>query len=361
MKKIFSMQTLPAALAVALCAQFGLAHAQSDTTGGMYAVIPSISLMKPSSNWPTSGTGYGGGLKLGMPVSPDWDLQFGANYARKRSDNAAYHQWLLGVDGLYFFDRGTTRPFVLVGAGAERDRASSVALGGTHQRTSPFVNVGAGLQYRFTDNFGMQADVRYVAGFLGNSSNLGVRRSGNTYFNIGLTWFFDAPPVVKHTSVAPPPPMPAPAPVMAPPPPPPPAPMPPVAPPPPRKFTLQASELFAFDKATLKSADQPKLDEIAGVLTSHPEVDHVQITGYTDRLGSKAYNMKLSQQRAETVKRYLVDKGVSSGRLETRGMGESNPVSSCEAKMKRADLIKCLEPDRRVEVEPITVMVPAKR
>ena len=147
MKRTTPLHKLSGALALALCAHFGVAHAQSDyNTGSSYVVLPSISLVKPDSSWPTSGTGYGGGLKFGMPVSPDWDLQFGANYARKRSDNAAYHQWMLGVDGLYFFDRGNTRPFLLIGAGAERDRAS--VAGGTSTRNSPYINAGLGLQYR---------------------------------------------------------------------------------------------------------------------------------------------------------------------------------------------------------------------
>jgi len=360
MKRITPLHKLQGVLALALCAQFGVAHAQSDgSTGSSYLVLPSISLLKPDSKWPTNRTGYGGGLKFGMPVSPDWDLQFGANYARSKHDgDAVYHQWMLGVDGLYFFDRGTTRPFVLIGAGAERDRAA--AGGVVAQRNSPFVNIGAGLQYRFSPTFGLQADVRHVVGFLGKESTFGFKRSGNTYFNIGLIWAFDAPAVVKHAEVTapPPPPPPAPAPVVEPPPPPP-APLPPPPPPPPKKFTLQASELFAFGKAELKS-DQPQLDEVARVLNANPDIDHVRITGYTDRLGSKAYNLKLSRQRAESVKRHLVSKGVATGRLETEGKGEADPVSNCSTKLKRKELIQCLEPDRRVVIEPITYTMRAK-
>ncbi|XHS78630.1 OmpA family protein [Burkholderiaceae bacterium UC74_6] len=360
MKRSKPLHRLSGALALALCAQFGVAHAQSDSgsTGSSYLILPSISLMKPDSNWPTNKTGYGGGLKFGMPVSPDWDLQFGANYARSRNDGtAAYHQWMLGVDGLYFFDRGTTRPFVLIGAGAERDRAGANGVVAT--RNSPFVNLGAGLQYRFSPTLGMQADVRYVEGFLGNGSAFGHKRSGNTYFNIGLTWYFDAPPVVRHVDAATPPPPPPPPPPVVAPPPPPPAPVPPPPPLPPKRFTLQASELFDFDKAVLKP-NQPQLDDVARVLNANPGIDHVRITGYTDRLGSQAYNMKLSRQRAESVKHYLVAHGVAAGRLETEGRGEADPVSSCSAKLKRKDLIQCLEPDRRVVIEPINYVVPAK-
>jgi OOP family OmpA-OmpF porin len=119
------------------------------------------------------------------------------------------------------------------------------------------------------------------------------------------------------------------------------------------RMTLSATELFEFDKATIRGP-QPKLDEIARVLNENAHIDSVRITGYTDRLGTEAYNLRLSQRRAEIVKAYLVDKGVSAKRLVALGKGEANPVVQCNQK-DRNELIKCLEPNRRVEVEQITV------
>ena len=130
----------------------------------------------------------------------------------------------------------------------------------------------------------------------------------------------------------------------------------PAAPPPaPRleRYTLSARELFEFDQATLRSP-QPKLDEIAQAMKRHPEIDRVTITGHTDRLGSEAYNMKLSQRRAEAVKAYLVARGVEARRLTAVGKGEAHPVVQCPD-TARAELIRCLEPNRRVEVEQITI------
>ena len=127
------------------------------------------------------------------------------------------------------------------------------------------------------------------------------------------------------------------------------------APPPVRidRITLSATELFAFDEAQLRSP-QPKLDEIARALIDNPSIGSVTITGYTDRLGTEAYNLALSKRRAEAVKGYLVTGGVAASRLTAIGKGEANPVVQCNDKDREA-LIRCLEPNRRVEVEQITI------
>jgi OOP family OmpA-OmpF porin len=117
---------------------------------------------------------------------------------------------------------------------------------------------------------------------------------------------------------------------------------------------MSANELFAFDSANL-APEQPKLDDMAKLLNEDKSVNNVVITGHTDRLGSDKYNQKLSERRAEAVKAYLVGKGVDASRLTAQGKGKSQPVVQCnDKKMKRADLIKCLEPNRRVEIDNVT-------
>jgi OmpA-OmpF porin, OOP family len=116
---------------------------------------------------------------------------------------------------------------------------------------------------------------------------------------------------------------------------------------------LQASKLFAFGSAKLQ-APQPELDRFAQGLARSAQTGSVVITGHTDRLGSAKGNQRLSLQRAESVKAYLVGQGVPAQRLSTRGAGAAEPVVQCKQRQRKA-LIACLEPNRRVAVEPITV------
>src|SRR2546423_3902427 len=94
------------------------------------------------------------------------------------------------------------------------------------------------------------------------------------------------------------------------------------------RITLSAKELFAFDSARLQKP-QPRLDEIAAALQRNPQIGNVRITGYTDRIGTNSYNLKLSEQRANAVRDYLVAKGVAQARLAAVGRGKANPVVEC--------------------------------
>lgn len=114
------------------------------------------------------------------------------------------------------------------------------------------------------------------------------------------------------------------------------------------RITLDADALFDFDKATLRPAGRAKLDALAQQLKGlTPE--KVSATGHTDRLGPAAYNQRLSVQRANAVRDYLVSQGVPANLIETQGKGASEPVTKdCKA---GAGLVACLQPDRRVEVD----------
>lgn len=115
--------------------------------------------------------------------------------------------------------------------------------------------------------------------------------------------------------------------------------------------TLQADELFAFNKATLSKAALARLDkDVLARMAACATVEAVVVTGHTDRLGSQQYNQKLSAKRADAVKAYLVRKGVVANKVETLGMGKTAPAKFCPDGKSRNELIACLAPNRRVEV-----------
>ena len=86
---------------------------------------------------------------------------------------------------------------------------------------------------------------------------------------------------------------------------------------------------FNFDKSTIKPDAAQILNQAVDELNKASTVD-VRIEGHTDSIGSDAYNLKLSQRRADSVEQYLVDHGISASRLTTEGKGESQPVASNE-------------------------------
>ena len=142
--------------------------------------------------------------------------------------------------------------------------------------------------------------------------------------------------------------------VSVPAPPPPPAPKPRVVTPVSEKVTLKADTLFDFDKATLRPNGKRELDDLVEKLKPI-DVDSIIDIGHADRFGSDAYNMKLSLKRAESVKAYLVSKGVPANRILTEGKGEREPVTKpgeCKGPATKK-VIACLQPDRRVEIEVI--------
>ncbi|MFN7085814.1 MAG: OmpA family protein [Burkholderiales bacterium] len=146
------------------------------------------------------------------------------------------------------------------------------------------------------------------------------------------------------------------APKVAPPPPPaPPAKPAPKKEPPkmlPQKINFSGDALFDFDKAVLKADGKAMLDELVRVLQG-AKYEVILAIGHADRIGTKAYNQKLSERRAAAVKAYLVGKGIAPNRIYAEGKGETQPVTKpgdCKGKRGKA-LIACLQPDRRVDVE----------
>jgi OOP family OmpA-OmpF porin len=329
------------ALAAALLCSAGATLAQEINPS--WYVQPTVGGIKTDADFGLDEKEWAYGLKFGKPVHPMWDIQLGATHAKSNSGLFNYSQTLVGVDALLMLSRRNFRPFVLFGIGGEKDNVKNPTR--NIDKWSPYYTFGLGFQVGLNDRWALQADIRDVRGKLRDDDQYGFSKSSNKYFMVSLNYALSPPP-------APPAPPPAPPAVVEQPAPPPPPP-----PPPPAKFekvTLSATELFAFDSATL-NMPQPKLDDIAAALQADPSITDVEIDGYTDRLGSKKYNLKLSERRANAVRDYLVSKGIDGGRLKAVGKGPDNPlVTDCKQK-KRSELIACLAPNRRVEVEQITV------
>ena len=142
-------------------------------------------------------------------------------------------------------------------------------------------------------------------------------------------------PVVVYVTTPPPAPMPAPAPERL-------------------KVSFNADVLFGFDHSNISPAGKRALDkfveEIRGV-----QFEQISIQGHTDRIGTQAYNEKLSLQRANAVKAYLVSRNAApAAKISTVGKGSTEPLTesgACKGVSTSAAVIACLESDRRVDLE----------
>ncbi|MDO9148375.1 MAG: OmpA family protein [Hydrogenophaga sp.] len=208
---------------------------------------------------------------------------------------------------------------------------------------------GVGLNYAFSDAVAMRLEVeRYrVNDAIGNKGDIDM-------VSVGLVYRFGGPaPQPVARAVVPEPVLvvvPSPATVQAPPPPVPAAPA-VIAP---KRVSLSAESLFGFDANTVKPEGRMALDQFARDL-SGTTYESISVEGHTDRLGSEAYNQRLSEQRAAAVKSHLVTTGkIDAGKISAVGRGETQPVTKpgdCQGNQRTTALVACLQPDRRVDVE----------
>ncbi|WP_392440298.1 porin OmpA [Edwardsiella piscicida] len=194
---------------------------------------------------------------------------------------------------------------------------------------SPLAAIG--VEYALNKDWATRLDYQYV-NKVGTRSETGARPD-NTMLSLGVVYRFGQDEVAAPAPI----PAPAPAPVVE-----------------TKRFTLKSDVLFNFNKYTLKAEGRQALDQLYSQLSSmDPKDGSVVVLGYTDRIGSDQYNLKLSKQRAQTVVDYLVSKGIPADKIAARGMGKADPVtgSTCDNVKPRAALINCLAPDRRVVIE----------
>jgi OmpA-OmpF porin, OOP family len=111
------------------------------------------------------------------------------------------------------------------------------------------------------------------------------------------------------------------------------------------KVSIAADTLFDYDKADLKPASEAALADLVAKLNG-VKLEVVIATGHTDSKGADAYNQKLSVKRAESVKAFLVSKGIDTSKVFTEGKGETQPVADNKTDEGR-------QKNRRVDVEVV--------
>ncbi|MGD2129994.1 MAG: OmpA family protein [Lysobacterales bacterium] len=263
---------------------------------------------------------------------------------------ATYDQWKLsnlGLQGRYYYGEGTLRPFLTLGIGYLKhrnimDEGQDISLNG-----------GVGVAGQLSKHLSARAQIIYRLNG-DDESQPRFSNYGDVIYTVALSFDFGG----KEP----------------PPPPPPPAEPPPPPPPPPNPdldgdgvpnerdkcpntrqgavVDLDGCEVeavielqgvhFDFDKATLRPEAKKILDEAAALLQEHERVI-VEVAGHTDSTGPEDYNQGLSERRANSVRDYLISKGVTATRMTARGYGETRPVATNDTKEGRAE-------NRRVEL-----------
>ncbi|MXR37535.1 porin OmpA [Craterilacuibacter sinensis] len=199
--------------------------------------------------------------------------------------------------------------------------------GDHHNGAAPLAALG--LDYAIDKNWSTRFEYQYTH-HLGKVDKTSIR-ADNGLLSLGVAYHFGGAPAPVPVAVVTPPPAPAPVQLM--------------------EFALKGDTLFAFNKANLNDAGVAELSTIVQqIKQARPQEAAINIAGYTDRIGSDAYNMKLSKERAATVADFLVQQGIPAGIITAEGFGKADPVTGnkCDNVKPRAELIKCLQPDRRV-------------
>lgn len=241
-----------------------------------------------------------------------------------------YGSHVYGLDLKLGVPNGNWMPYAKLGyahVGGRGDAyASVIGDSGAH--------LGLGVEYKFTPNWSVAGE------WTNNSGKNATTKLDNNNFTLGVNYYFDKP--------APPPPVVEPVamkeePKVAPAPEPMPEPVPETW-----KTLLENKPVcieganFEFDSARLRSGEIQKLEEVVSFAEKYSDAK-LEADGHTCSIGTEAYNLKLSERRAESVKAYLVKKGVAADRITTKGYGESRPMADNKTREGR-------ELNRRVEV-----------
>ena len=119
------------------------------------------------------------------------------------------------------------------------------------------------------------------------------------------------------------------------------------------RITISTDALFAFDQPTLATSSLSLLDRLADKIRQFNTLEEIVLVGHTDRLrgdGHPERNQLLSEQRAESIKQYLVGKGIAADKIHASGAGSTQPIVECSTRTSKSQQMECLQPNRRVEV-----------
>lgn len=310
-----------------------------------------------------SGVAAAGGKSataVGIEGGYNWDMQrcllglnifADSNSKRDHSIAAApfntnYGSNAYGVDVKLGQPSGRWMPYAKLGYAHTNGTGSASAISGSELRG------GVGIEYKYTPNWGVNAE------WLTGSAKSNDSRLSNDNVTFGIRYYFGAPkaapapePVVAKEAPKPEPvaalaPAPEPAPAFVPAPAPEPAP----APQPKESWKIIKEQTpvtieganFEFDSAKLKPTAAAKLQPVVEFAKKYPDAG-MNVHGHTDSVGTPAYNQKLSEKRAESVKAYLVKQGIAASRIVTKGLGETEHIADNKTKEGRAK-------NRRVEI-----------
>jgi OmpA-OmpF porin, OOP family len=119
------------------------------------------------------------------------------------------------------------------------------------------------------------------------------------------------------------------------------------------KVTLSTDAIFEFDEAKLEPSALWRLNRLVDSIKTAKTLDEIVLVGHTDRLRSDGHferNQMLSEQRADSIKQYLIGKGIAEDKIKASGVGSTQPLVECPTETSKESQVICLQPNRRVEI-----------
>lgn len=284
------------------------------------------------------------GLRVGYAFSRYVELESHLGFTPTTTNFNALNVWEYGVNGvgqLPVTDRFV--PYLTLGAGAATfDEEYGLRL------TRFAVNYGAGVKFFVFKSLALRPEIRALTSF--DSVHTAIIGTLNLTYYFGYATPTPVPTATPEPTAAPEPPPVAtvlPVPTASP--------VPVETPPPPltpreelMEFTGVVEGIaFDFNSAVIKKESYAKLDRAAAAFKKFPALQ-VGIAGHTDGIGSKAVNQRLSQRRAEAVKKYLVDHGLDENQITAEGFGASRPIATNKTPGGRAK-------NRRIEINLVNL------